>query len=168
MSISLSEIEKHALLHALRQQVEDNLTTLLRRQQDTQNAATHEENRPEHSKDTRATEQSYLARGLAARVQDLRLAASQLAKVEARRFVIDEPVAVMALIATRVEDEPTSTLWWLVPAAGGLELMFRGMRIRTLTPAAPLGRALVGLHVGDEASFATPRGRRTFEVLEVA
>jgi hypothetical protein len=74
----------------------------------------------------------------------------------------------MALIEIRVEDEPSATVWWLVPAAGGLELNDQGATIRTLTPAAPLGRALLGLHIGDEASFSTPRGHRFFELLGIA
>jgi transcription elongation GreA/GreB family factor len=168
MSFSLNKIEKDALLLALRQQLDGSLATLLRRQQDTQKAATHAENRPEHSKDTRATEQSYLARGLAVRVDALRQAANQLAKTRAQPFASDESVAIMALVAIRVEDELAATVWWLVPAAGGLELTQQKTRIRTLTPAAPLGRALLGLSVGEEESFATPRGRRSFELLEIA
>jgi transcription elongation GreA/GreB family factor len=168
MSFSLSQIEKDALFLELRQQLDGNLATLLRRQQDTQKAATHEENRPEHSKDTRATEQSYLARGLAVRVDALRQAANQLAKIEAHPFASDESVAIMALVAIRVEGKHAATVWWLVPAAGGLELSQQETRIRTLTPAAPLGRALLGLSVGEEGSFATPRGRRSFELLEIA
>ena len=168
MSFSLTRLSKNELLAALERQLEDNLATLLRRQEDTQEAATHAENRPEHSKDTRATEQSYLARGLAARVQDLRGAIGQLSRSRPRRFASDDPVAAMALVAIRVEDEPASTLWWLVPAAGGLELTHQGAKLRTLTPAAPLGRALLGLQVGDEATFSTPRGQRSFELLEIA
>ena len=168
MSFSLNQINKAALLLALRQQLDGNLATLLRRQQDTQKAATHEENRPEHSKDTRATEQSYLARGLANRVGDLREAANQLAKVDTRNFGSDEMVATLALVTIRVEGEDEPTVWWLVPAAGGLELALSKTKIRTVTPAAPLGRALLGLHVGEDESFTTPRGRRSFELLEIA
>lgn len=168
MSFSLNQIDKTALLLSLRRQLDGSLATLLSRQQDSQQAATHEENRAEHSKDTRATEQSYLARGLAARVSDLQQTSSQLAKVEARSFATDEPVAVTALVAIHVEDELESSLWWLVPAAGGLGLAHQGLTIRTLTPAAPLGRSLIGLHVGEEESFSTPRGQRTFELLEIA
>jgi len=168
MSFSLKPIDKPELLERLRQQLDDSLATLLRRQKDTQQAATHEENRPEHSKDTRATEQSYLARGLATRVIDLRQAAGQLAKINARALAATDAVAVMALVRICVEDEAESTIWWLVPAGGGLELDYEGRRIRTLTPAAPLGRALLGLHPDEEGFFTTPRGRRSFELLEIA
>ena len=63
--------DKASLLAALVTKVQTDLKALERRQRDTQEAATHEENRAEHAKDTRATEQSYLARGLADRVEDL-------------------------------------------------------------------------------------------------
>ncbi len=34
--------------------------------------------------------------------------------------------------------------------------------------SSPLGRALLGKSVGDEATFAAPGGRRTYEIIEVA
>jgi transcription elongation GreA/GreB family factor len=56
----------------------------------------------------------------------------------------------------------------MVPAAGGLEIAWGDDRLRTLTPVAPLGRALLGLRAGEEGSFQTPRGRRRFEILGVS
>jgi len=168
MSFSLNRIDKNRLLQSLRSQLQIALATLLLQQQDSQRAATHEENRSEHSKDTRATEQSYLARGLATRVADLRRTTLQLATAKARSFQSDEPVAATALVAIRVEQESQQQIWWLIPAAGGFELNESGMRIRTLTPTTPLGRALTGLQVGDDETFTTPRGQRSFELLEIA
>ena len=71
-------IDKARLLRDLRERVASDLDGLVRRQQDAQKGATHEENRAEHGKDTRATEQSYLARGLAARVEEMRQSMSIL------------------------------------------------------------------------------------------
>ena len=128
----------------------------------------HEENRSEHSKDTRATEQSYLARGLAERVNTLRRTEGQLVNCETPAFAADAAIAVMALVAIQVESDPSPTVWWLVPVAGGLKLSHQAMTIQTLTPTALLGRALLGLEVGDDSTFTTPRGVNRFEVLELA
>src|ERR1700722_19685512 len=49
------------------------LETLERAHRATREGATHEEAKPENDKDTRALEQSYLARGQAARIEELRL-----------------------------------------------------------------------------------------------
>ena len=84
MKIDLTE--KQQILRELRALVEADLAALIRRQQDTQEAATHEENRSEHAKDTRATEQSYLARGLAERVEDLQRTSDALAALDLRLF----------------------------------------------------------------------------------
>ncbi len=161
-------IDKSDLLQALCEHLTADLEALMRRQQDTQKGATHEENRAEHAKDTRATEQSYLARGLAARVEEVRRTIAQLAKVELVRFTDLDPIGLCALIVLEEPEESETQTWWLVPAPGGIELSQRTIRIRTLSPAAPLGRALLGLRVGNEGSFATPRGVRHFEILEIA
>ena len=168
MSFSINEIDKPQLVQLLCRELHEDLAALVRRQHDTQSAATHEENRAEHSKDTRAAEQSYLARGLAARVADLRQTVAQISRIETRQFDSGDPIAVMALVAIRVEQERDVQFWWLVPAAAGREFVQQRVRIRTVTPTAPLGRALLGLHVDDEESFTTPGGRRSFKILEIA
>lgn len=158
-------LDKHDLLLELLKQIRADLASLVRTQTDTLEAATHEENRAEHAKDTRATEQSYLARGLAARVEDLRRSERQLSGLELIDFDSSDPIALTAVV--RVEDHETDTVqaWWLVPAGGGLEIRSGERLVRTITPAAPLGRALIGLSIGDEGAYDTPRGRRRFEIL---
>lgn len=161
-------IDKLRLLRDLRERVTSDLETLVRRQQDTQRGATHQENRAEHAKDTRATEQSYLARGLAARVEEMRRTADQLDKIVLMNFDTQDPIGLTALVVLRDADEIDNQTWWLVPGPGGIELSQENMRVSTLTLAAPLGRALIGLRVGSEGSFSTPRGARCFEILEIA
>jgi len=159
--------DKHDLLLELLKQVRADLASLVRTQTDTRDAATHEENRAEHAKDTRATEQSYLARGLAARVEDLGRTAQQLSGLELIDFDSSDPIGLSAVV--RVEDHETDSVqvWWLVPAGGGLEIRSGERLVRTVTPAAPLGRALIGLSIGDEGVYDTPRGPRRFEVLAI-
>jgi transcription elongation GreA/GreB family factor len=160
--------EKNALLLDLMEQLRADLARLVRTQSDTHEAATHEENRAEHAKDTRATEQSYLARGLAGRVEDLRRAVHRLSGLELTDFDSSHPIGLTAVV--RVEDDETKSvqIWWLVPAGGGIEIRSGERRIRTITPAAPLGRALIGLSIGDEGAYETPRGTRSFQVLGIA
>jgi len=161
-------IDKTRLLRDLREHIASDLEGLIRRQQDTQKGATHEENRAEHAKDTRATEQSYLARGLAARVEEVRRIASNLEKIELTDFDPQTAIGLTALVVLRDTGDPERQTWWLLPGPGGIELSQADTRIRTLTPSAPLGKALIGLHTGDEGSLWTPRGERFFEVLEIA
>ncbi len=161
-------IDKRRLLDALRVRVARDLATLERRQRDSQEGSTHEENRPEHAKDMRSTEESYLARGLAGRVEDLRRAALAIASLPIRDFGADDAIAVGAVAVLAHEgDAETTDTWWIVASAGGFELELDGTVVRTLTPVSPLGSALLGLHAGDEGSLRSPRGERRFEVLEV-
>ena len=78
--------------------------------------ATHEESKPENSKDTRALEQSYLARGQALRVADARRAVADVAVMSVDRVRGDQPVGVGALVTTAAarkaagaEDERSTT-----------------------------------------------------------
>jgi len=158
-------IDKQALLESLREQVARDLGALIRGQKETRRAAVHEESRAEHAKDTRATEQSYLARGLAERVAEMQHVADQLARLELRHFDRSEPIALTALVELRDLEDDSTELWWLVPGAGGLRLSSGEGSVRTVTPGAPLGRALLGQRVGDEVELASPSGRRALEVL---
>ena len=164
-------IDKIRLIDSLRAQVDADLDALERRQIDIQEGATHEESRAEHAKDTRATEQAYLARGLADRVADLRRTRTALATLDVRHFGPNDSIAVSALVTVSSEDDgddaPACESWFVVPGAGGLELEEAGIRIRTVTPVSPLGRALLGLRQGDQGTVRTPRGERALEVLEV-
>lgn len=163
-------IDKSRLLDALRARVAADLAALERQQRDTQAGSTHAESRAEHSKDTRATEQSYLARGLADRVEALARTGAALAALEIRDFEPEDPISVTAIaVLTSGADEhtPRTQNWWIVAGAGGFELEQDGVLVRTLTPTSPLGRALIGLQAGDEGTFRTPRGERRFEVIEV-
>ena len=162
---------KRELLETLHRRVDSDLAALERRQRDIQAGAVHEENRAEHAKDTRATEQSYLARGLAERVAALRRTAEAIATLEPRDLGPDDAVAVGALVvlsASEADGAETSERWLIVPGAGGVELADGDRRVRTLTPVSPLGRALLGLHVGDGGTVRTPRGERDFEILAIA
>jgi len=165
-------MDKHALIAHILAQAEEQLAALIVRQRDTAEGATHEESRSEHAKDTRATEQSYLARGLATRVEDLQRTVDALRHLDVRPFSEGDEIAVSAYVTILQENrsgesEPAEH-WLVVPGAGGFELTDdAGNLVRTVTPVSPLGRALLGLSAGDEGQVRTPGGVRAFEVLDV-
>ena len=55
-----------------------------------------------------------------------------------------------------------------MPAAGGEHLTIDSQQVQTLTPTSPLGRALLGLGLGDEAEVESPQGARSYEVVDLA
>src|ERR1700761_8976870 len=69
---------KPEILKLLSEQVSADLAVMSAAQRTVVDGATHEENRPENDKDTRALEQSYLARGQAQRVVELQDALNKL------------------------------------------------------------------------------------------
>jgi transcription elongation GreA/GreB family factor len=132
---------------------------------DSHAGATHEENRPEHGKDMRAVEASYLARGQAERVNELSQGAAALDALRLREFGDDDPIALSALVTVEVEDQPQ---WFFVaPAAGGVRVEFHGRAVQVVTPRSPLGAALVGKRVGDVAEVKTQQGVREYEIVAI-
>jgi transcription elongation GreA/GreB family factor len=124
-------------------------------------AATHEEAKPENDKDTRALEQSYLARGEAFRIEELR---SALADVQAMRVLgADELVRSGTLVTT---DEASETRQvWVAPQGGGVRLA--GGTVQVVTPKSPLGRALLGKRCGEECEVVLAGRTRVLTIVSV-
>jgi transcription elongation GreA/GreB family factor len=159
------KLDKAALLAALRAQIAADLDALVASQKQAHEGATHEEARPESDKDTRATEASYVARGLAERVRSLELAVHRLASFELRDFGPDAAIATGALI--HVEDQDGEHHYFVAPAGGGLTITHDGVTVGIITPRSPLGQALLGARTDDDLDLDTPRGLRQLTVLAV-
>ncbi len=132
-------------------------------------AATHQEAKPENDKDTRALEQSYLARGQAQRVEDLRAA---VAEVEAMTVGAPERMrgasagrAALGALVSVIEDDAEAT-FWIAPHGGGARL--EGGKVQVVTPRSPLGQALVGKTAGDECEVVIAGKTRSLEVVLVS
>jgi hypothetical protein len=140
--------DKAALLRQLVLELDQEIARALAQAEATRRGATHEEARAENDKDTRALEQSYLARGQAQRVVDLESDRKRIAFAELRSFGEDDHIALSALVELQAEEGVRYC--FLLPAAGGRRLEHAGLRVEVVTPEAPLGRALIGRQSGDE------------------
>lgn len=160
-------LNKRALVTRLIEGVASDLESVLQSQRSTHEGAVHEEARPEDDKDTRALEQTYLARGLAKRVEELQDTLSELEALVIRRFSDDDQIALSALVTAEDEDG-TAYRYLLAPAGGGLRVTMDDVEVVVVTPAAPLGRALIGRSVGDDVSIRSPKGERILEIMEVS
>jgi transcription elongation GreA/GreB family factor len=158
---------KREVLAALRARISEDLEVIIQSQKEAQEGATHEEARAEGDKDMRSTETSYLARGLAQRVSDLRAAAAKLANMALRRFSEEDPIEVGALLELE-DDDDNSRLYFLAPAGGGLEVKVASQTIRVITPQAPLGTALLGKELDDDIELSSPGGTRTLVITALA
>jgi len=131
-----------------------------------QAGAFHPENKQEHSKDTRAIEAAYLARGLAQRVETLRDGISALALIRPRELGEDEPVCVGALVDLADEDGD-ETSYLVAPVGGGEKLAAGAVAILVVTPQSPLGAAMVGRREGDSIEVELPAGKLVGEIVRV-
>jgi transcription elongation GreA/GreB family factor len=149
-------INKAEILKLLRESVSADLATMSAAQRIVVDGATHEENRPENDKDTRALEQSYLARGQAQRVVELQDALNKLKALELREFSATTAISVSALVS--VDDGREVVHYFIAPAGGGLRIASNGTEVRVVTPQAPIARALLGKLEGDDLELRTPQG----------
>jgi transcription elongation GreA/GreB family factor len=121
--------------------------------------ATHSEAKAENDKDTRGLEQSYIARGQAMRIAELEAAASDVAAMKLRVFGEDDAIAMSALVL--VEDAGKQQRYFVAPGGGGTVL---AGGVQVITPASPIGGALLGKRVDDVVEF---RGRE-LEIVELS
>ncbi|MFO0724769.1 MAG: transcription elongation factor GreAB [Myxococcota bacterium] len=154
---------KTALIQALREALAAELNLMREAQRAVAEGATHEEAKAEDDKDTRAIEQSYLARGQAVRVEELEAALAAVSRMVPRSFGEDDPIAVGALITTKEAD--AERLLFLAADGGGTEL--EGGAIVVVTLRAPLGRALLGKVSGEVIELGARARVRSIEIVSV-
>jgi transcription elongation GreA/GreB family factor len=155
-------IDKAALKAELIAQLASALDSAQRAHAAALEGATHAEARAENPKDTRGLEQSYLARGQAQRVAELEAGLAAVTALAVRAFAADAPIALGALVTIDDDGEPKQL--WLAPHGGGSAL---AGGVQVVTPSSPLGRALLGKRIDDEAELRLPGGLRTLIVLAV-
>jgi transcription elongation GreA/GreB family factor len=157
--------DKAALVAAAVDRLREDAEALRESARQTREGAIHEESRAENDKDTRGLEASYLARGQAARVEEMEEAAAKLRFLELKAHGPDDPIGLSALVT--VEVDGAEQRYFLVPVAGGLRVSVGGVEVQLLTPASPLGRSLVDKREGDDFELRL-RGRlREYEIVEV-
>jgi transcription elongation GreA/GreB family factor len=139
------------------------LATLERAQQAAIEGATHEEAKPENDKDTRALEASYLARGQAMRLEELRAGLAEVTAMRVRAFDDEAPIAIGALVTA--EEAGGEASFFLAPHGGGAKLA--GGAVQVVTPRSPLGRALLGKREGDDCDLTVEGKRRELSIVRV-
>jgi transcription elongation GreA/GreB family factor len=154
-------MNKQAIIQGLCDLLESEIARATEAAERTRADATHEEAKPENDKDTRALEQTYLARGQAQRVVELQTALKQIKFMDVRTFGAEDPIAVSALVQLQQADSSDLRWYFLAPVAGGRRVTVGGTTVDIITPEAPLGRALASRIRDDE--FVVRSGGRAVE-----
>lgn len=157
----MSETNKASLCETLLGVLVAERDAVVEAQQATAAGATHEQTKADSDKDTRAIEASYLARGQAERARSLREDVERVRSMTLRDFGPADPIALSALVTLVLNDETTKNVF-LAPAGGGVTL--GASQVQVVTPASPLGRALLGATEGDAVEFR--RGSRV-EIIDI-
>lgn len=125
--------------------------------------ATSSETKSEGKYDTRATEASYLARGQANRILELRSLKNWYELQDRSLPLAKAVVQVGALVGLLAEGEE----WVFIAPVGGGRVQVGARVVRAISLLSPLGQALLEHVPGESAEVDTPRGLVELEVLSV-
>ena len=155
-------MNKTIILQAVLSSLEDDLRRLQAANEEASAGATNSETRAETKWDTCGLESSYLARGHALQFKALAANVHELRSFVAPSFA-KMPIGPGALV--EVEQGGAVMLFFLLPRAGGIDVMVDGCEVTTITPESPVGAALLDKKEGDTYSF---RAGSTGKILSVA
>lgn len=159
-------IDKKKLLEEICHRLEKDLEVLKAAALATYEAATGEESKAENEYDTRGLEASYLAGAQAKRVQEIEEQLTIYKYLEIKDFSPTSPISATALVEAEVDGDKKQILF-VLPKGGGLSVTVGNHKIQVITPASPLGEAIVGLKVGEVAVVETGAQTKEYEILAV-
>jgi hypothetical protein len=161
-------MDKSKLIQQFIASIEETLALAIQSQKTTVDYATHEDNKAENQYDTRGLEATYLARGQAERVADLKESLIYFKTVGIKNYTDTTPIGNTALIEiVNITQPADSKRLLLMPKGGGLLAQLNGQTIQTVTASSPLGSSLVGKLVGDEISYSSGDKTREYEIISV-
>lgn len=98
------------------------------------------------------------------RVEELRTGVGDVQAMPIRPFTASQPMALGALMVVQEGDEEHT--FFLTPYGGGTRLA--AGKVQVVTPKSPLGRALLGRHVGDDVEVRLADRTRELSIVKVA
>lgn len=154
-------MDKSAVLKALAAEVAVELDAVERVAAMARDEASSEESKAEGKYDTRATEASYLARGQAWRVAELRRLSAWMQVFDAT--VPRDVVEVGALVDLGGHRDA----WVFVGPIGGPKVQVDSRTLRMISLDSPLGGAMAGMSEGEGFAVDSPQGRVEYEILHL-
>lgn len=158
--------DKRLVLDALVEAFSVTLQHAVHAAEEVRRDATHSEARPENDKDTRALEQTYLARGQAIRAETLVEQLQVLRTLPLNALGPSDVISAGALIALD-DDSETQRIIFLAPFGGGETVNVGGIDVMVVTPVSALGRALLGKQIGDEFELRVRGNAREYVIAAV-
>lgn len=158
-------LDKEKIMAAIIHQIEHELGVAIHAAKVAHQDATNEESKPENEYDTRALEASYVARGQAQRVAELKEALYEFKHTSLKSFNAASPITATAMI--NVESDAKKSHLFFMPRGGGIIVNVDGVRIQVVTPSTPLGQALLQNKKGDQVYVELGDGEKEYDILDV-
>lgn len=140
-------MNKAEILAAIVASLTDDLEAITRGARESAAAASDPDSKAENKYDTRTLEASYVARGQAQRVAELREAVQIFSGLSGQDFPPGAAIVSGALVA--LKSAPGEELYLIGPVAGGTAVMWEGKEVLVITPQSPIGQKLLGKKAGD-------------------
>lgn len=159
-------VPMHDLISAIIEQLQAELATAVAASNQAHDSATHTENIADNKYDTLALEAAYLAHGQSNRVAELKQSISLYQKYQRPVFDAEDEIELGALVC--IEDGDGQLRRLLIgPTAGGLCIKDNRGAIQVITPATPLGNALIGKCISDKVYLGADRRKGVFCIVSV-
>lgn len=167
-----SLVNKTALREAILEQLRGELATQTNAAVVSRDEAISEESRAENKWDTHSQEAAYLAEGQAKLAAEIGASIEMYVTLPLPSFGPGDAIALGALVelgggATTAE-RGKAPRYFLGPRAGGMEVTLEGKPIFVVTPQSPLGRQLIGKHVGDVVQLPGRGATATQQIVAIA
>jgi transcription elongation GreA/GreB family factor len=158
-------MDKGHLIRTILKKLEEELETAIQAARTALEEATNEESKPENEYDTRGLEASYLAGAQAERAAQIEEQILLYKHLHVKDFTEADAIESTALV--EVELNKKRTYVFVMAKGGGMVLNVDGKPVQIVTPASPLGEALIGLKAGDSAIVEVGASTREYEILSV-
>lgn len=158
-------MNKTELLKQIVAALAENLSTLDKAARASHAEATHESSKAENKYDTRGLEAAYLAGGQARVAKEIIDAIKLYESMTPRPFAAGDPIDVGALVELKTAGE--SSLYFIGPKSGGLEVVFKKKEIVVITPQSPLGENLMGKKAGAQWTAQIGGSKVKYEITSV-
>ncbi|MFY2507871.1 transcription elongation factor [Vibrio pectenicida] len=154
-------MNKFELLQAILLEMENSLSIAHSATQRAIESATDEQTVPEHKYDTLALEASYLAHGQAMRVEECERELSQMKQLQLPQ---KSEVVTLGSLVGLLDDNDEPKWFFVAPCAGGLKVDYQQQRVMLVTLNSPLGQALKGKSIGDEAEYNVGQASFSYQI----
>lgn len=164
--MAAAAVKKADVVERIREELRKQLDVLLAAAQSARDNATHDEARAEDKYDTRGLEASYLAGAQAGRAEELKRLLHVYEHLTLKPHARGQPAQSASLVTLECDGE--RALYFLAPEGRPLTIQMGSRSVLVITPASPLGDAVLGKQVGDIVEIEARGGVREYEVLAIA